>query len=119
MASPDEADPWFARAGLADAPRLSDPEGALYREVGLGTVAAGALADPRLWARGFQCAIVEGHGFGVQTPQAIRQLPGVLLMHEGRILREYRHRSPGDRPDYLALCAPLAPATRGERPDQA
>lgn len=110
MASPEEADPWFARAGLADAPRLSDPDGALYREVGLGTVAAAALASPRLWARGFQCAIVEGHGFGVQTPQAIRQLPGVFLIHAGRLLREYRHSRPSDRPDYVALAAPLVPA---------
>jgi hypothetical protein len=103
MGSEDEADPWFARAGLGDVPRISDPEGALYREVGLGRVAAAALARPALWARGVQCAILDGHGFGVQTPQALMQLPGVFLIDRGRVLREYRHRTPSDRPDYLAL----------------
>lgn len=105
MASPEDADIWFAKAGLGDVPRLSDPAGALYREIGLGTVATATLASPALWARGFQCAIVDGRGFGAQAPQALRQLPGVFLIHEGRVLREYRHRSPADRPDYLALAA--------------
>jgi len=105
MGTKADADPWFAKAGMADVPRLSDPTGALYRTVGLGSVAAATLAHPALWARGFQCAILEGHGFGVQTPAAVRQLPGVFLMHRGEILRAYRHESPADRPDYLALCA--------------
>lgn len=105
MATPDEADPWFVQAGLADVPRLADPDGALYRALGLGTVSAGTLASPALWARGFQCAILHGRGFGVQTARAIRQLPGVFLMDRGRVLREYRHLMPSDRPDYLALVA--------------
>jgi hypothetical protein len=108
MASPEEADPWFARAGLADAPRISDPEGQLYQAMGLGRVAAATLASPTLWARGFQCAIADRHGFGVQTAQALRQLPGVFLIHDGRVLRAYRHRTPADRPDYVQLCAPVA-----------
>jgi hypothetical protein len=71
--------------------------------MGLGTLAAATLGSPTLWGRGFQCAVLDGHGFGPQSVQAVRQLPGVFLMHAGRVLREYRHRTPADRPDYLAL----------------
>lgn len=108
MGPTGEADFWFGEAGLGDVPRLSDPTGALYRTVGLGRLAATALANPSLWVRGVQCAIVEGRGFGVQSPAGIRQLPGVFLIHRGEVLRAYRHTSPADRPDYLALCAPAA-----------
>lgn len=109
MASEAEAGPWFAQAGLGDVPRISDPAGELYRAVGLDRVAAAALLNPGLWARGFQCALLRGRGFGSQPRRALRQLPGVFLMHGGRILAAFRHRSPADRPDYLAI----ARAARG------
>lgn len=103
MSSPAEADQMFARAGLGDVPRLSDPDGALYRAMGLGTVAPATFASPTLWVRGFQSGVLAGRGFAAQSAAAIRQLPGVFLMHAGLVLREYRHQSPADRPDYLAL----------------
>jgi hypothetical protein len=33
----------------------------------------------------------------------MRQLPGVFVVRGNQVLAEYRHRSPADRPDYLAL----------------
>lgn len=100
-ASPEEADPWFERAGLADWPRVSDPGLAHYRAFGLGTVGLGAMVNPTLWVRGTACAI--RHGFGPQPADVIRQLPGVFVVRGHDILAAYRHRSPADRPDYLAL----------------
>jgi hypothetical protein len=54
------------------------------------------------------CAL--SHGFGCQTAAMMRQLPGVFLVQRDRILAEYRHRSPADRPDYVARRS--APQTR-------
>lgn len=101
--SPEEADPWFARAGLADLVRISDPALAHYRAFGLGLTGAGELVSPRVWARGTACALA--HGFGAQPGRMLRQLPGVFVILGDRILAAFRHRSPADRPDYLGLIA--------------
>jgi hypothetical protein len=39
----------------------------------------------------------------VQTIEMMRRAPGVFLVQHGKILAEYRHRSPADRPDYVAI----------------
>ena len=99
--SPEEAEPFFAKYRLTDVVRVSDPTLAHYRAFGLGRTGPQALIDPVVWARGAVCAI--SHGFGSQPAGLMRQLPGVFVVHGGRVLASYRHRSPADRPDYLAL----------------
>jgi hypothetical protein len=101
MVEPEEADPWLARAGFADAPRVSDPARAHYRAFGLKITGALDLLSPRTWARGSICAL--RHGFGAQPSDAVRQLPGVFVAHADRVLAAYRHRRPSDRPDYVEL----------------
>ena len=100
-ASADEAGPWFARYGLGDVTKVSDPTLVHYKAFGLGRTSATALVDLKVWARGTVCAW--SHGFGGQTAEMMRQLPGVFVIHHGRIVAEYRHRSPADRPNYLAI----------------
>ena len=100
-ASSIEAAPWFARYGLDDVMTVSDPDRAHYKAFGLGRTGAAALVDPKVWGRGAFCAL--SYGFGMQTPEMMRQLPGVFVVQRDSILAEYRHRSPADRPDYLAL----------------
>jgi hypothetical protein len=104
-ASPAEAAPWFAKYRLDDVMSISDPDLSHYRAFGLGTAGPAALLSPAVWARGAVCAL--SHGFGVQTPAMLRQLPGVFVVQGDRILNEYRHRSNADRPDYLALVRSL------------
>ncbi|MEO5741159.1 MAG: SelL-related redox protein [Vicinamibacterales bacterium] len=99
--TPSEAAPWFAKFGLADVLTISDPGLAHYRAFGLGRTTIGALIDPKVWRRGAACAL--SHGFGVQTPAMLRQLPGVFLVQGNRVVSDYRHSSPADRPNYLAL----------------
>lgn len=98
---PGEAEPWFAKYGLTDTVRVSDPGLAHYRAFSLGRTSAQALVDPAVWARGAVCAL--SHGFGQQPSEMLRQLPGVFVVQGDRVLAEYRHRSPADRPDYVAL----------------
>ena len=100
-ASPDEAEPWFVKYRLTDVIRVSDPGLDHYRAFGLGRTGVQALVDPATWVRGAVCAL--SHGFGGQTPELMRQLPGVFVVQGDAVLAEYRHRSPADRPDYLAL----------------
>lgn len=99
--SEDEAAPWFEQAGLADLPRVSDPERRHYEAFGLGQASLLSLLSPTLLARGAVCAV--RHGAGPQPSQLRAQMPGVFLVQGDRILRAYRHRQPSDRPDYVAL----------------
>lgn len=103
-----EAAPWFEKFGLGDVLAISDPRLAHYRAFGLGRTTIGSLVDPRVWTRGAVCAL--SHGFGVQTPSMLRQLPGVFLLKGERVLSAYRPSSPADRPDYLALLRIADPA---------
>ena len=104
-ASAIEAAPWFTKYRLDDVLTISDPELRHYHAFGLGKASAAALLSPGVWARGAVCAL--SHGFGVQSPAMLRQLPGVFVVQGDRILNAYRHRSNADRPDYLALVRSL------------
>ena len=100
-ATPEEAEPWFARHRLTDVVQVSDPGLEHYRAFALGRTGVQALVDPAVWVRGAVCAL--SHGFGPQPAELMRQLPGVFVVQGNEILAEYRHQSPADRPDYLAL----------------
>lgn len=106
--SPAEAAPWFSKYGLDDVTVVSDPELAHYRAFGLGRTTVQSLVDPSVWTRGAVCAL--SHGFGVQTLEMMRQLPGVFVIQNGTVVGEFRHRSPADRPDYLSLVMAARPA---------
>ena len=104
--TPIDAAPWFAAYGLDDVMTVSDPDFAHYKAFGLGRTTAAGLVDPKVWARGAACAL--SHGFGVQTVAMMRQLPGVFVVQQDRVLVEYRHQTPADRPDYVAIVRSLA-----------
>lgn len=95
------AAPFFAQYGLADVPRFSDPERRLYAAFGLGHGGITDVFGPKVWIRG-PLALLGGHGVGWSNSDKL-QMPGTFLVHDGRIVREYRHASIADRPDYLAL----------------
>ena len=108
----EEGAPWFSKYGLTpdDAKSassgpgvtvISDPTLAHYRAFGLGRTRAADMVAPKVWMRGAACAI--SHGFGAQTIEMMRQLPGVFVVQGREVLAEYRHQSPADRPDYLGL----------------
>ena len=99
--SADEAEPWFDKYGLADVTHISDPARAHYRAFGLERTKATAIVDPSVWVRGASCALE--HGFGVQNYEMMRRQPGVFLVRGNRVLAEYRHATPADRPDYVGL----------------
>lgn len=93
---------FFAKYGLQDVPRVSDPERSLYRAFGLPRGSFGDLFGPKVWWRGFQAAILGRHGVGMLAGDGF-QMPGVFLIFHGEVLRSYRHQSAADRPNYVAL----------------
>ncbi len=99
MSSDQEAEPILKKYALADAPRISDPERKFYRAFGLQRGKILEVLGPKVWLRGFLSAIIEGHGFGKVRGDAF-QLPGVFLIHKGQIVKDFRHKTAADRPDY-------------------
>ena len=100
-ASTEEAAPWFSKYGLNGVTTISDPKLKHYKAFGLGRTPATSMVDPKVWIRGAASAM--SHGFGSQTIEMMRQLPGVFIVQAGEVVAEYRHQSPADRPDYLRL----------------
>lgn len=100
-ASAEEAAPWFSKYQLEGVTVISDPELAHYRAFGLGRTSAADMVALNVWMRGAASAM--SRGFGLQTIEMMRQLPGVFVVQGGAVLAEFRHQSPADRPDYLGI----------------
>lgn len=99
--SADEPTELLARHGLTDLPRFRDPYRRLYEHFGLSQGGIGQLLGPVVWWRGLK-AFLTGHRQGTRDGDAFR-MPGVFLLHRGRVAREFRHATAADRPDYAAL----------------
>ena len=101
MASKDDGAALLTRFGLADLSRISDVDRRLYQSFELARGSLSQVAGPRVWLRGLK-AILMGSRVGV--PQGdVLQLPGAFLLHKGQIVKEFRHTSSADRPDYCEL----------------
>ncbi len=93
--------------GLGDLPRFADPDRALYRAFGLTRGGLRQLAGPQVLRRGLAAAAPAwlgggGHGAGTLRGDGL-QMPGVFLLHRGKVIGGYRHRTAADRPDYSSL----------------
>ena len=109
MSAEGEADHWFSKYGVSDVLRISDPGKDLYRQFGLEDATLRALAHPRVWGPWFRTAILQGHGAGSAGPNW-RQLTGVFVIHQGRILAGIRHRNSSERADYASFVQRLTVA---------
>lgn len=65
-----------------------------------------------MWRRGFQAGVIGGHGVGAVEGDGF-QMPGVFLVSDKRIVRAFRLRSAGDRPNYEAIACELPSADAG------
>jgi len=92
----------FARYGLDDLPRVSDPTARLYRSLGLGRGRFLQLVGPAAWVRGFRSVVIERHGLSGLAGDGF-QMPGVFLIRDGRVESSFVHRVSSDRPNYSDL----------------
>ena len=95
------------RHGLGDVHLISDPRQALYRALELRRGTFWQLFGPFVWWRGLM-ATLRGHLVGGLEGDGF-QMPGAFVLHEGAVLKAYRHKTAADRPD-LARLACDAPA---------
>jgi peroxiredoxin len=102
MSEDAEAGAFFARYGLGDVARISDPGRGLYRAFELRRGNLWQLFGPSVIARGIAAFVRGGHGVGRLRGDGF-QMPGAFVVRDGRIVRAFRHAAASDRPDYCAL----------------
>lgn len=103
MGTAEQGQRFLEGFGLVDVAHVPDPGREAYRAFGLGTAGAGAVLAPSVFIRAAS-ALVAGHGAGVPVGD-VRQMPGAFVIHRGRVLSAFRHRTVADRPDYAAMAA--------------
>lgn len=94
-----KVDEFLSRYGIYDYHHVSDPSGDLYRAFMLRRGTFWQLFGPKNWPRGFNAAIVRKHGLGALDGDGFR-MPGVFLLHNGKIIKEHRHSFAGEKIDY-------------------
>ncbi len=99
------AERFFRKYRLMPVEHISDPQKRFYHAFGLGRGTPAQLFGFMNWIRGFQAAILEGHGVAFQSDELGDgfQMPGVFLLYKGEIKHSYIHEHAWDRPDYEAL----------------
>jgi peroxiredoxin len=102
MGTPESFTAFAAQYDLDDVPVYADPERRFYRGLGLQRGTLAQLLGWKVWVRGAR-AFFSGHGIGALEGDGT-QMPGVFLLHQGRVVRRFLHETAATRPDYLALC---------------
>lgn len=101
LGTAEQAAERFAKYGLEDVSRIHDPKQILYKAFDLKRASLSQVFGWKVWQRGLE-AFANGHGVGMLAGDGL-QMPGVFLLHRGQVLREFRHESAADRPDYAVL----------------
>lgn len=102
MGKEENAAEVFQKFGLGKVLRISDPTQDLYGAFGLGRMRLWQLLSPIVLWRMFMAAVVHRHGAGFPVGDPM-QMPGVFLLHRGKILIDFRHKTIADRPDYNSM----------------
>lgn len=102
MGTPEQGRRLLDQHELNDVAVISDPDRRLYRALDLGRGSLGQLFGPRIWWRGLM-ATLRGHFIGRLVGDGF-QMPGAFVLHEGHVIRAFRHRDAADRPDFDGLC---------------
>jgi peroxiredoxin len=112
MGSNEQGAALLTRYGLGDLPHFSDPDCMLYRAFGLERAPFWRFLGWGNLRRAWQ-GLRAGHGVGLVVGDAFR-MPGVFLLHDGRVVQSFRHANAYDRPDYEALACPKLQRTSQE-----
>ena len=102
MGEPESMESLLTKNALIGLDRIVDAQQELYRTFGLKRGTLRQLFGLTVWNRAFLGGALARHGIGrLQGDGA--QMPGLFLIHQGTIMKRFRHRSVADRPDYAEL----------------
>ena len=101
MSSADTLARQARKHGLERASWVSDPERLTYRALEVGRGSFVQLFGPVVWWRGL-IATLRGHVVGRLDGDGF-QMPAAFVVHDGKIIRAYRHATAADRLDFGAF----------------
>lgn len=93
--------------GVTKSACFADPDRILYRALELKRGNLFQLFGLSVILAGLR-AFKEGHGVGKLEGDGF-QMPGAFVIHRDKVLRAYRHRTAGDRPDLAQLACAINP----------
>lgn len=99
----DQATTVLSRYGLQDVAVITNPDGELYQAFDLERGSWWQVLGPKVLWRSIFAGIINGHGLPTAIDGDSMQMPGVFLLHKGKIIKSFKHKSAADRPDYLSL----------------
>jgi len=102
METSDVAEPYFSKYGLEDCLHIEDTAQELYRDFGLTRGSFSQLFGFKTMVRGFQAGVSLDQLGGSVFGDAF-QMPGIFVIHQGKIVSKYIHKTISDRPDYRQL----------------
>ena len=102
MGNEEQAQKFFAKFGLHDEHRVSDPEQKLYKTFSLQRGRLSQLFGLKFWKREMRDKIMLTHGIGKVVGDSF-QLPGVFLIQHSEVLKAFRHDSVADQVDYVGM----------------
>ncbi|MCB2231006.1 AhpC/TSA family protein [bacterium] len=100
MSTDERAKQVLRSYGLQGVDHVSDPSRRLYRAFDLRRATLGQFIAPSVWWRGLQAIFGEGHGVGELEGDGL-QMPGMVLISEGRVVKRQDYGTIAERPDYL------------------
>ena len=102
LGTPEDGQRMLDRAGLQTTLHVSNPNADLYRAYELKRGQLSQLLGPRVWWRGFQSAILKGHGTGPLVGDGF-QLGGAFLVENGRIVKSFPAKDAADKVPFECL----------------
>jgi hypothetical protein len=97
MGEESQVAPLMTEHDLEQIARISDPDRRLYAAFGLGRGGAMAMIGPKVWACGIKAGLA-GH-LPRRPIGNVRQMPGVFLVYQGKMLNGFRASTIADKPD--------------------
>jgi peroxiredoxin len=88
---------------LSDIEHVSDKELILYKGFHLRRGTITQLFGVKEWSEFLKKGIIGGLGIGAPGDQDPFQMPGIFLIFEGKIIKQFVHRTASETPPYIEL----------------
>ena len=99
MVDEETAKPYLAQYDLEDVLQVSDPEEIFYKSFKLKRGSFTQLFGLKVWLRWIELGVSKKL-FNTKPEGNVSQMPGIFLLKNGKIIKQYNYNSIADTPDY-------------------